>query len=333
MTKALRPAPVYPVELETDRPLPSGLDFGDAIASYRRHVRAAGLRDQTVDAVYMPRLKAFAGYLRAQGMPTDVAAIHREHVESYILYLHEEVPGPHGRRGHKPATVSISFRTLRTFFKWLQSEEEITASPMANMKAPVVDEEAPPVLAADQWDRLLKVCSGQTFAHRRDLALILLLGTTGMRRGEAAGLRVEDVDFDANVVYIPAEISKSRRGRAVPISRATEKALDRYLRVRRQRPAGETPYLWLGKRGRLTDSGILQIVAERGRQAGIEGLHPHTLRHQFAHQMLASGMQEGDVALLGGWRDRGMLSRYGRSAAAERALEAYRRLDREGQLR
>ncbi|MGH2367493.1 MAG: tyrosine-type recombinase/integrase [Chloroflexota bacterium] len=327
MTQAKSPTEVYPTSKA------GGLDVDDAIDSYRRHARAAGLRDQTVDRVYVPRLRQFAAYLRRRGMPTDVAAIKREHVESYILYLKEEAPGRQGRVGQKAASVSISYRTLRTFWRWLIAEDEIATSPMANMRPPAVDEEAPPVLAADEWDRLLKAASGPTFWARRDLALIRLLGDTGMRRGEAAGLYLDDVDFDHNVVHIRPEISKSRRARVVPFSRATEKALDRYFRVRRQRQDAESPWLWLGKRGRLTDSGILQIVQQRGEQAGMKGLHPHVLRHQFAHQMLASGMQEGDVALLGGWRDRGMLSRYGRSAAAERALEAYRRLDRDGQLR
>lgn len=85
--------------------------------------------------------------------------------------------------------------------------------------------------------------------------------------------------------------------------------------------------MWLGKRGRLTDSGILQIVERRGRQAGIPGLHPHRSRHTFAHSMLVRGATEGAVAALAGWKDRAMLARYGRSAEVERAVAEFRRLD------
>lgn len=72
-------------------------------------------------------------------------------------------------------------------------------------------------------------------------------------------------------------------------------ALDKYLRVRGSHPHADTPWLWLGKRGRLTDSGVLQVVEKLGRAAGIAGLHPHVFRHTFAHNSLSAGMGEGDV--------------------------------------
>lgn len=61
----------------------------------------------------------------------------------------------------------------------------------------------------------------------------------------------------------------------------------------------------------------------RSSQAGLR-VHPHQLRHTWALSMLVPGHSEGDVMQLGGWRDRSMLSRYGASAAAERARAADR---------
>jgi integrase len=55
----------------------------------------------------------------------------------------------------------------------------------------------------------------------------------------------------------------------------------------------------------LGDSGILQVVRRSGREAGIGKLYPHLFRHTYAHEMLSAGMQEGDLLMLGGWRDRG----------------------------
>ena len=105
--------------------------------------------------------------------------------------------------------------------------------------------------------------------------------------------------------------------------RRAAQALDRYLRARRQHPAAREPWLWIGQRGRLTDTGIEQVVKRRGRQAGVD-VHPHAFRHTFAHLMLAEGMQEGDLMRLGGWQNRQMLDRYGSSGKDARAVAAYR---------
>jgi hypothetical protein len=72
-------------------------------------------------------------------------------------------------------------------------------------------------------------------------------------------------------VILRAEVSKSRRGRLVPFDRQAAKALDRYFRIRGSHPHAALPWLWLGKRGRLTDSGILQVMERRGQRAGPVG--------------------------------------------------------------
>lgn len=290
-------------------------DIEANLASFRRHLRAENKSPSTV-VTYAKAVTQLDEFLAAAGMPRTVAAIHREHLETFLIALQD--------RGHKPATVSQRYRSLQQFFKWLRDEGEVRESPMANMKPPHVPETPPPVITEDEMKRLLATCRGTDFADRRDTAILRLLWSTGMRRAEIAGLRwPDDVDLDLEVAHV---VGKGSRPRACPFGRKTAKALDQYIRVRARHPEARSEWLWLGKRGRLGDTGIEQVVKRRAAEAGLPGIHPHQFRHTFAHLWLAEEGNEGDLMRLAGWKSRQMLNRYGASAADARARDAYRKL-------
>jgi site-specific recombinase XerD len=285
------------------------LTIASARASFERHLKAANKAPRTIGG-YLEAVALLDRFLAEQGMPRGVATVRREHIESFIIHMQE--------RGFRPSSIANRFRSLRVFFNWLVSEDEISSSPMARMPAPAIPEIPVPLLTQEQVEAVLATCDGTTLEERRDLAILRVLIDGGLRRAECVGLRLADVDFDHDQLWV--EQGKGRRSRPVAMHAKTARALDRYLRLRPRHPHHHEEALFLGKRGALGDGGLLQLVRRRGAQAGIIGLHPHALRHLGAHNDAEDGLSVPDMMKKFGWRDPSMALRYGASAATERSL-------------
>lgn len=296
------------------RELVGGADLASLRSSFQLHLRAENKSPKTIET-YSDAVDQLIAFLERTGMPRQIGAIRREHLEAFLVSLQET--------GRAPATVNNRYRSLQAFFRWLADEDEVSATPMARMRPPKVPENPVPVLREEQLIALLATCAGRDFEARRDRAILRLLIDSGIRRGELAAMTVADVDL------VHEEFSVVRKGgwrQSLSMLTKTARDLDRYLRIRSMHHHATLDALWLGSRGELQPNSILQLVRRRGRQAGIPDLFVHQLRHTAIHDQLAGGASESNVMRRMGWRGRDMLTRYASSTADDRAKDEHRRL-------
>jgi site-specific recombinase XerD len=296
--------------------------------------------------VFQPEISSFGLYLAAEGKSPRTI---RTYTEAAAWFAAAWLPGRCAYTGweqagkqdvqqwmvhlparYSPAYASNQYRGLQQFFKWLAAEDEIP-DPMAGLHPPKVPPKLVPVFTAAELAALEMACAGRGFAQRRDAAIIAVFTATGIRLSELAGLRYSpdrprggDVDLPGREITVTG---KGRKPRIVKVSRDAARSLDRYIRVRSRHAQAWRPQLWLGVNGRgpLTASGIYQVIARRGAQAGI-AVHPHRFRHHFSHTWLVRGGPEGDLMELNGWSSPQMLLLYGASARSVRARRTYDRV-------
>lgn len=285
------------------------LDMNEEAGAFRRSLRARGLSPKTAET-YLKAVTTFGAWLAEHGESLQDVTVTTRMVEDFLA---SELD-----RGLSHQTVHQHHASLSQFFKYCARVLEVP-SPMVGTSPPKVTFRPPPVLATDDLKALLKACAGRGFDERRDMALLSLFMDTGIRRSEMEGIKVEDLDRDQQIVLVTGKTGT----RGVPYGDKTAERLDGYLRLRRLRPDAKLPWLWLGKKGRLSAYGIEDMVARRGKQAGVK-VHPHLFRHTFAHRWLDGGGNEGDLLKLAGWKSPVMAYRYGASAATARAHRAYK---------
>jgi site-specific recombinase XerD len=295
-------------------------DLGDELASFIRAMRANNVSPNTILA-YGGAVRQFGRWLLDRGYTTSVSAIEPRHVEEWIGSILET---------SKPATAHNRWRGLQRFMNWYGGVDDSFVSPMRKLHPPRLPKLMPRVLELDELRAILATCQGGSFEDRRDNALIRVLFDTGARRHEIAALRYspddpEDRDVDVRRATVRV-LGKGGKDNRIAVGDKTLSALDDYLRARRKHTHAALPWLWLGKRGQLTDSGVAQAIRDRGRRVGLPNLHAHDFRHAATHHELVGGMNEADVMSKRGWDSPAMLRRYASTTANERAIAASRKL-------
>jgi site-specific recombinase XerD len=284
------------------------------LSSWELSLRAERKSEQTLKS-YGDGVRAYLRWAEANDLEANLS---RAQVRGFVDALLNA--------GNAASTARSRQLAVKRFSAWLAEEGETEADQLVGLKPPKLDQAVIEPLTEAQIKALLKVCSGPEMRDRRDEAIVRLMIETGARAGETATLQLSDLNLAEGTVIIRR--GKGGKGRSVPFGPQTARAIDRYIRTRRTHRLVASDDLWLGDRGKKFGYDALhKTLAQRAGTAGIEGFHPHKLRHTAAHRWLAAGGSEGGLMAVAGWTRPDMLMRYTRAQAAERAAEEAKKLN------
>jgi tyrosine recombinase XerC len=240
-----------------------------------------GFSEHTLKA-YRDDLTLFLNFLKAERCTlSDVSGLK---LRKYLAFL----------RGEKytRSTIARKLASVRSFFKYLCRKEYLKKNPTVGVRTPRQEKKLPQFLDTGEVEALLNAPDTNTFAGKRDRALMELLYSTGMRVSEVSGLATDDVDLFADSVVARG---KGKKERMLPLGSYAASALQEYIeekeRLAKRLPLYDRNALFLNKLGsRLSNRSIQRIIDKYIRIAGLSHkVSPHTLRHSFATHMLDRG--------------------------------------------
>ena len=206
--------------------------------------------------------------------------------------------GELARRGLARRSVARAISALRTFYRFLGERYGVAANPAASLRLPKAEKRLPAVLDRRQIEELFALAEAAArdgdFLAVRDLCMLELFYSTGMRLAELGGLALGDVDAVSDQVKVRG---KGRKERIVPFGRAAGRALRQYLPERERLLAslppgrGDRRAVFLARTGRrLAARSIQRAIGRLLRVLGDRaGYKVHTLRHSFATHLLDAG--------------------------------------------
>lgn len=269
------------------------ISLSDAHQQFIGHLKGKSRATATILA-YGKDIQQLVDYLQNLDK-TDPIEVTTEDLRFFMEKLAKET--------YTAKSISRKTNSTKTFFKFLKSIEAINEDPTALLDHPKFENKPPRILSKLEYRALRDGAR----ADIRMIAVIELLLQTGIRIGELAQIRVEDVNFnDPTTVHVPP--FEGTNERIVPLNKPAAEAIKKYLEVRTKTPSHS---LFVTKTGKpLLIRNIRTAIDRYFRIAGIKEAKVNDLRHTWVAYQLQSGVPMTMVSKLAGHKRLSTTERY-----------------------
>ena len=183
-----------------------------------------------------------------------------------------------------PRSIQRHISSAKGFFKFLKKNNVVNSSPFELITAPKIPNNLPEVLSPEDVEQLLKF-KPTSVIEIRDLAIIELIYSSGLRVSETININLNDFEEDMSFLRI---LGKGAKTRLVPVGKYAKSAINAWL-IERNKIINSTDALFLNLRGKRISIRSVQLrLRKMALKQGLAPIHPHMLRHSFATHMLES---------------------------------------------
>ena len=249
---------------------------------------------------YLSDIKSFEKYLMKRKITFKKTINEFDVVKKYFRYL--------SRSKISSSSIKRKYSSLSSYFSYLLDREIIKKNPLNGIYTPKLIKKLPTVLSVEEIEKIFKQSenSDNELLGLRDRCIIELLYSCGLRVSELCSLKINNLQFDSNVIRF---FGKGNKERIIPLTFYAKKWLEKYLYQSRQillnGKSSEQKFVFLSNNGkRLTRAAIWQSIKKYVKAAGIvKAVSPHTFRHSFATHLVDGGANLIEIQKLLGHSD------------------------------
>ncbi len=277
----------------------------EALNLFAKHKLGEGIKERTIKN-YLALAKPFIASLPSERQ--NIGDILPSDITNFLA--HERA------RGLSPVTVRGIWRTLDLFFGWASGNRELGNPPNPmflgpdnKIKAPKIPKKEPRRARLSDLQRVIDAIQIKEWRDLRDRALLELLRDTGLRVGEVCNLDIGDIDIKQRVLLVRG--GKGDKDRRVPFTEQTAKSLMRYWLAKPEYKGNQAVFLSAkgghtdAVRGRISATGVEQMLSRLCKAAGVAHINPHSIRHAFATKCINDGIRAEVIQKLMGHHDVG----------------------------